>query len=551
MAGRTRKTGALSGESKKNAVLYLRISHDPKMDGFAIDRQREDCTKVAKSHNLNVVGEFVDHSVSATDKSKKRPQYQRLIAERDSGKFDALVFWDLDRFTRQPRELEDWVDFIEEHPYFRVYSVSGEINFNTAIGKAEARNRATWARLEVERKSERQKRAQLQRAEQGRPPKGTRPLGYETKDYKLIPHEAKVVLAIYEAFLGGASIRSISRALSGETGPRIPKTIPKMPSQKWVLQQERKKKGFTKLTANKDAPWSQPTVKTILRNPSYAGYSTYGPQAASPNSKTKDRESAIVRDNNNVPVRGIWEPIVSTEMWEEVQVILNDKSRNKRGPGTDRKYLGTGVFFCGDCGEKVKAGGGKYRCNHEKASQAIRDSCRSIVRNKDQIDEHVEALIRARLARPDAIKFLAKKDVPRLKEISTLISELRGNILRAQKDYDDKIIEGFDLKRVRDTALAEIEKLEIEKTKLAAADINKTILMANKPVEAFDNADLATKRAFINSICKVTLLHGKPGRHGFDYKTVPIDWIYPDGAKAASSKPGRKTNRATTSKPAK
>lgn len=40
--------GGVTPETPIRAAIYLRISLDPEMDGLAIERQREDCVKLAK-----------------------------------------------------------------------------------------------------------------------------------------------------------------------------------------------------------------------------------------------------------------------------------------------------------------------------------------------------------------------------------------------------------------------------------------------------------------------------------------------------------------------
>lgn len=55
------------------------------------------------------------------------------------------------------------------------------------------------ARGEVERKSARQSAAHVQRAAQGRPPKGVRPFG-DAIDGSVIPHEAEVVAELFKLF---------------------------------------------------------------------------------------------------------------------------------------------------------------------------------------------------------------------------------------------------------------------------------------------------------------------------------------------------------------
>ena len=100
------------------AAIYLRISLDREMDGLAIDRQREDCEKLAQFRGWEIVETYVDQSISASDKTKKRPAYLRMVADYEAGLLDAIVCYDLDRLARQPRELEDWIDRAESVAYF-------------------------------------------------------------------------------------------------------------------------------------------------------------------------------------------------------------------------------------------------------------------------------------------------------------------------------------------------------------------------------------------------------------------------------------------------
>ena len=74
--------------SPVRAAIYLRISLDREMDGLAIDRQREDCESRARFRGWGIVETYIDQSISASDKTKKRPAYLRMIAE---GNYDAVA----------------------------------------------------------------------------------------------------------------------------------------------------------------------------------------------------------------------------------------------------------------------------------------------------------------------------------------------------------------------------------------------------------------------------------------------------------------------------
>lgn len=200
----------VSKASTRTAV-YLRISLDRNMDGLAIDRQREDCLKIASDRGWEITEEYVDQSKSATDKTKRRPAYDKMVADFEAGKFDAIICWDLDRLTRQPRQLEDWIDAAQERGLLMV-TANGEADLTTDSGRLFARVKAAVARSEVERKSVRQSRSHVQRAQQGRAPKGVRPLGYATNG-DIVEEEAVAIHAIFKNFAieDGPSIASIAK----------------------------------------------------------------------------------------------------------------------------------------------------------------------------------------------------------------------------------------------------------------------------------------------------------------------------------------------------
>ncbi|MDK6437225.1 recombinase family protein, partial [Lactobacillus crispatus] len=84
----------------------------------------------------------------------------------------------------------------------------------------------------------------------------------------------------------------------------------------------------------------------ILRNPVYAGYSTYK-KAKRKGVKNKYRRvTHIVRDpDTGEPVKGQWEPIVTPDLWWRVQNVLDDPDRltNKERRNT-RRHLGSGLY---------------------------------------------------------------------------------------------------------------------------------------------------------------------------------------------------------------
>ncbi len=265
----------MSEGSARRAAIYLRISLDREMDGLAIERQREDCQRLAEREGWTIVETYIDQSKSATDATKSRPDYDRMVADYEAGAFDAIVCWDLDRLTRQPRQMEDWVDAARFRGLL-LKSVSGDVDLTNENGLLIAGIKIQVARAEVVRKSKRQSRAQKQRAAMGRAPKGMRPLGYATNG-DVIEHEATAVRAIYGLFTkteNPESLRSLARALSGadviEGIEALPKHTHTVSVEREAARKQRAEEENRPYEARKpkpDGPWSPSTVLGILRNP--------------------------------------------------------------------------------------------------------------------------------------------------------------------------------------------------------------------------------------------------------------------------------------------
>lgn len=487
------------------------------MDGLAIERQRDDCEKIAAGRGWTVVQEYVDQSKSATDKTKKRPAYDRMVSDYAQGRFAAIICYDLDRLTRQPRQLEDWIEAAEDRG-LQLVTANGEADLTTDGGRMYARIKAAIARGEVERKAARQSSAHVQRASQGRAPKGVRPLGYAV-DGGVIDHEAAAVREIFRLFAiqDGPSIAAIAAGLSGEAAEHIPRSLPHLPKHSRTLAIERNERraaeGLDPRAVPDDGPWHSSTVLGILRNPRYAGYSVYTDRTQRDGGdKRRNWYDRVLRDEYNEPVRGLWEPIVSEETWWAVQSRLNEPSRvTNRTGSTTRRHLGSGLFLCGTCEVPVRAHSGRYRC----------PECHTM-RARHQVDDWVLRIVRARLAHPDLADALPSRDEPRLRAVREEISRHRARIKRAANDYDAENIDGPDYKRVKDRENAAIDALEAEMRALTATVDLGGALDATDPVSAFDASDLMIRRRVIDLLCTVRLYPHPRGKKTFNPDTVQV-----------------------------
>ncbi len=452
------------GKPTVKAAVYLRQSLDATGDELAVQRQRADCLRIAAELGWEVVGEYVDNSISASDARKARPGYDRLVADHAAGVFDALICWDLDRLTRQPRQLEDWIDAAADRG-LRLVTANGEADLSTDGGRMYARVKAAVARAEIERKAARQRAAAAQRAEHGRPPMGPRLTGYRS-DGTLVEDEAAIVLRVFERFAGGDSLRSLAAWLA-ETG----------------------------VPTRRGGTWNPSTVATILRNPRYAGRAVY--------------------DGKPTGKAGAWEPIVKPELFDRVQWKLDDPRRRTQ-EGTDRRYLGSGLYRCGVCDRPVNSHTGlRYRC-----------PAGCLIRSAHPIDALVCDVVRARLAQPDlADLLLPAADAEMVRALNATIEAKVARIEQVEYDYDVGDIDGRRYRVATDKARAELAAARGQLARLTGgAGAAEEVLFGDDPAASFDAAPLMIRRSVIDLLMRVRLLSAPQGRRGFDPKTVTIEW---------------------------
>ncbi|EGD55177.1 recombinase family protein [Gordonia neofelifaecis] len=453
----------MTSTNARRAAIYTRISLDASGDGLGVTRQEEDARAIVSSRGWEVAGVWSDNSISASDARKVRPGYDALVKAYDAGAFDALVCYDLDRLTRQPRQLEDWIDAAEASGLALV-TTNGEADLTTDAGRLFARIKAAVARAEVERKSARQKRAEIQRARSGKAPvKGHRLTGYELGG-RVIESEAAIVRRIFAEFLAGGAVHGIATRLETEGVP-----------------------------TRSGRRWNPATVTTILKNPRYVGRVVYDGQVL---------EGVV----------GQWEPIIDSADFDLVQAKFNDPARKALKVSTARKHLGSGLYRCAECGGPMKLKGGRsYQClGHVSRLQAV-------------VDDYVLEVIAERLRQADASELLAPEEA----DLEPLVAEaerLRSRIAVVDEEYMADLIDAR-LRRDKVARLqAELTELDGKLASHRTGSALGGVLASPDPAAAFLSSGLMAQRAIIDSLAEVRLHRGVKGRNVFDPESVSVIW---------------------------
>jgi DNA invertase Pin-like site-specific DNA recombinase len=85
-------------DQKKRAAVYLRIST---RDGSQTEEnQRRQLRTFAEQEGYQVAGEYVDHE-SGRKGRRERSGFNRVFEAAENREFDLLLFWSLDRFSRE------------------------------------------------------------------------------------------------------------------------------------------------------------------------------------------------------------------------------------------------------------------------------------------------------------------------------------------------------------------------------------------------------------------------------------------------------------------
>lgn len=446
------------------AGVYTRISQD---DGSALGvaRQREDCVREAERRGWPVTDVFTDNDVSAT-KTKIRPAYRRMLDAIEAGRINAVVVWDVDRLTRTPSELESFIDLADRHR-LELASVGGEIDLATPQGRLTARIKGSVARHEVEQMSRRLKAKYREVRAEGRRHGGPVPFGYRRENGRDVVHEveAEALRECYRRVLAGDSLRSLAKYMDN-----------------------------TGIQPHRGAKWNGASIGRMLQRPGYVGQITY---------------------QGEVIGQGQWDPIIDRDTFDAVGAILRDPNRAP-SRGRELVYLGAGIYRCGRCGGIMRPIASSKRA----ATYACTD-CMRLQRKVAAVDEVVEAVVTARLRRPDIL--------PRLSGDNKALEgalKARDAVLARMDAIADQFATGEatarQFSRVNEKLRADLEQAEAIVSATRGTSVLGTMAGPNA-ADSWRAASLERRRAVLRELVDVTILPSGPGIK-FSPEQVQFDW---------------------------
>uniref|UniRef100_UPI000378641D recombinase family protein n=1 Tax=Alkalibacillus haloalkaliphilus TaxID=94136 RepID=UPI000378641D len=145
------------------AALYARVSTEEQAtEGYSIQGQIEEMETYANQHDMKIVKRYLDEGVSGKNISG-RPQMKQLVKDLNSGEFDAVIIYKIDRIARR---LKDALDIAErcEQANVKLISLKENMDLADSMGIVIFQLSATFAEFERNLTVERLKMGMSQRA---------------------------------------------------------------------------------------------------------------------------------------------------------------------------------------------------------------------------------------------------------------------------------------------------------------------------------------------------------------------------------------------------
>ncbi|EYR63274.1 hypothetical protein N866_01825 [Actinotalea ferrariae CF5-4] len=214
---------------------------------------------------------------------------------------------------------------------------------------------------------------------------------------------------------------------------------------------------------------------------------------------------------------GDWPAILDADTFAQVEERLNDP-RRRTAFNTSARHLLSGIARCGVCDGPMYGSPMKSR---ERRWMVYRCHDRHVMRRMDLVDEVVEGVIVARLARPDALALLSPDvDLDALRERARDLRERRDNLAAL-------LAEGLlSAASVREQAgKISTELREVEGRIDGATGDNPALTVASSAdaAAAWEALALESRRAVVKALVSVTVERAGKGAR-FSPEQVRIEW---------------------------
>ncbi|MGN1380775.1 MAG: recombinase family protein [Bacilli bacterium] len=420
-------------------TFYARVSTDRYEQLNSLENQVMYFKNFIKSQdNWTFIEGYIDEGISGTS-TKKREEFLKMIDDAKKKKFDLILTKEISRFSRNTL---DSIKYTQELLIsgVGVHFLSDNINTFQPDSELRLTIMSSIAQEEIRKLSERVRFGYKRSVEKGIVPGSNNIYGYTKNKGKLVVDEeqAKFVKLIFEIYVSeNIGVHKLGFKLFEEYG----------------------------VTNYSGKPIAGTVIKNIIRNPKYKGYFCAHKETTvdyhdRKRKRFKRDEWIVYKDNETCP------PIVSEELWDKANEILDARSKKHDQINKNNKYnkfAFSGLMHCYYDGATFVRGtyqigkGDRSRrrkfwaCNNYRIhGKKKTEGCNSPVIYYEELVEVCKKILKMMLTCQDDL----------ISEINDMISDIR-----TKKDYKREI------KQVEDKTF----KINNEKKELIMMRMRKEI----------------------------------------------------------------------------
>ena len=410
------------------AALYCRLSEEDrnkrteKDDSESIQNQKSMLVRYAVEKQWDIYRIYSDDDYTGSDRN--RPEFNKMLADAESGKFDVILCKTQSRFTRELELVEKYI-----HGLFPVWGV----RFISIVDNADTENKGNKKSRQInglvnewylEDMSDNIKSVLTDKRKKGMHIGAFALYGYKKdpnqKGHLIIDEEAaEIVWEVFLLFSKGYGKTAIARSLN-EKGIPNPTEYKRL---KGLRYRQPKDENSTL--------WKYYTIADMLNNEIYIGNMVQGKYGSvsykSKKNRPRPREQWYV-------VEGTHEPIIERELWDKVQAIIGQHAKPFKG-GTLGLFAKKAV--CANCGYTMRSSK-----SHEKyylkcpTRYVLKKACEGAFISVEKLEETVLLEINALIAQYMDEEYIKKNmdmDSPLLPRKKKLESRIQAYINRKEE----------------------------------------------------------------------------------------------------------------------
>lgn len=461
------------------AVCYARYSSLNQREE-SIEAQMDFIYNYAEKNGITIIKEYIDRALSGR-RADERKAFLDMVQDAKKGLFDIILVHKTNRFARNKEESGYFKYKLKKYGV-KVIFVGQDFGEgkHSIILEAVMEAIDEYQSLDL---AEETMKGLRKNAEKSLYTGGRVLYGYKVVDkkYEIESQEAAVVKDIFQKVADGWSYIEILRYLS-EKGIR-----------------NRQGKEFGKNS-----------IHDMLRNERYSGVFVFNRHPRR-HPVTDKRTSRITKpDEDIIRVSGGIPAVVSREIWEKVQKILDNRKFSNKATPRKRKFLLTGFITCGLCNSsyvgttsKTKyTTKGYYSCTKRKNKLTCNNKNISQQETELAVMEDIQSIISS-ISVPDLTKALnefyaqasteGKSEIKTLeKELSTLDKKIDNLLGVIELDGANDIIRKRLQENIKRKKFVEVQLTELKRPAVTISEDFVKRILNSLSMESKTEAELRT-----------------------------------------------------------